>query len=152
MFNKQLRRNIKTLDVQIGELSNELEGLKKDTKYDIKMRTLSDLTDLRSKLVGRDDKTKSDAVIELDRQIEELTKMIGHLESDEVYTAKLQKLDELTKVRCQLAEAKVKESNAPVIISGVVGISAILLVLNYEKKDIITSKAFSIATKMFKGM
>jgi predicted RNase H-like nuclease (RuvC/YqgF family) len=152
MFNKQLRHNIKSLDTQIGELSKELEGLKKDTKYDTKIRLLGDLIEFRSKLVGKNEKeTKSDVIVELDRQIEELTKFIENLESDEVYSAKMEKLEELTSVRCQLAEAKVKESNAPAIISGVVGISAILLVLNYEKKDIITSKAMSIATKMFGG-
>jgi predicted RNase H-like nuclease (RuvC/YqgF family) len=152
-MSKQLRHNIESLDEQIGKLSKELEGLKKDTKYDVKIRTLSDLIDFRTKLVEKDEKgkTKSDIVVELDRQIEELTKMIEHLESDEVYTAKLKKLEDLTNVRCRLAEAKVKESNAPVIISGVVGISAILLVLHYEKAEIVTSKAFGIATKMFRG-
>jgi predicted RNase H-like nuclease (RuvC/YqgF family) len=154
MFNKHLRHNIDSLDLQIGELSKELDGLKKDTKYDVKIRLLSDLTDLRVKLVGKNEKAdeKSDVVIELDRQIEELAKMIGFLESDEVYTETLHKLDELTKVRCQLAEAKVKESNAPVIITSLVGLSAIALVLHYEKAEIVTSKAFGIATKMFRGL
>lgn len=152
MFNRQLRKNIGLLDAQIGELGKELEGLKKDTKYDVKIRTLSDLTDLRSKLVKSKDDEKSDVIIELDKQIEELAKMIIHLESDEVYMAKVNKLEDLTKIRCLLAEAKVKESNAPAIISGVVGLSAILLVLNYEKTEIVTSKAFSIATKMFRGV
>lgn len=153
MFNKQLRKNIVALDAQIGELSAELEGLKKDTKYDVKIRTLMDLTELRSKLAGKDEKGKpsSDVIIELDKQIEELTKMVAHLASDEVYTAKVKKLEDLTNIRCQLSEAKVSESNVPAIISGVVGITGILLVLKHEKAEIITSKAFSIATKMFRG-
>lgn len=153
MFNKQLRHNIVALDAQIGELSKELEGLKKDTKYDVKIRTLMDLTELRSKLVNKDDKdkSKSDVIVELDRQIEELTKMVAHLESDESYMTKFKKLEDLTNIRCQLSEAKVKESNVPVIISGVIGLGGILLVLKHEKAEIITSKAFSIATKMFRG-
>lgn len=151
MFNKQLRKNIKALDVQIGVLSTELAGLKKDTKYDVKVRTLGDLVEFRSKLVKNKEDEKSDVVIELDKQIEELTKMISHLASDEVYTAKMNKLDELTKIRTMLSEAKVKESNAPAVISGVIGLSAILLVLKHEEANIITSKAFSIATKMFRG-
>lgn len=153
MFNKQLRDNIELLDVQIGELSKELEGLKRDTKYDVKIRTLGDLTDLRCKLIkGLEDKPKSEIVIELDKKIEELTAIIINVESDEEYLAKVNKLESLTKIRCQLSETKVKESNAPAIISGIVGISAILLVLNYEKTEIVTSKALSIATKMFRGM
>jgi predicted RNase H-like nuclease (RuvC/YqgF family) len=153
MFNKQLRNNIKALDAEIGLLSKELEGLKKDTKYDVKIRTLGDLVEFRCKLAEKqkEGEPKSDVIVELDRQIEELAKLIGNLESDEVYSAKIHKLEELTKVRCQLAEAKSKESKAPVIISGMFGLSAIGLVLYYEKTEIITSKAFSIATKMFRG-
>jgi predicted RNase H-like nuclease (RuvC/YqgF family) len=151
MFNKQLKKNIKSLDVQIGQLSVELEGLKKDTKYDIKMRTLSDLADLRNKLVKNKEDEKRDVVIELDRQIEELTALISKVESDEIYLAKVKKLEDLTKVRCQLSEVKVKESNVPAIISLVGSVGAIVLVLKHEKVDIITSKAFSMATKMFRG-
>lgn len=152
MFNKQLRNNISKLDAQIGKLSEELDGLKKDTKYDVKMRTLGDLIDLRCKLTqNQKDGKLSDTVVELDRQIEELTMIINKVESDEVYSAKLKKLEDLTAIRCKLSEAKVKESNVPAIISGVVGISTVLLVLKHEKADIITSKAFGIATKMFRG-
>lgn len=158
MFNKQLRRNIESLDVQIGVLTKELEGLKKDTKYDAKMRMLSDFGELRSKLTMKNEKdgTKSDVIVELDKQIEDLTQIIGELESDEIYVQKVKKLEDLTKVRCQLAEAKARESNIstymPAIISGTVGIALTLIVLNYEKEDIITSKnAFGIVTRMFRG-
>lgn len=151
MFNRQLKQNIKALDVEIGKLSKEVEGLKKDTKYEVKMRTLTDLTDLRCKLAKDEDKkTSSDVVVELDRQIEELAIMIAKLEVDEVYTARLQKLENLSKIRAELSECVVKESNTPAVISGVIGISAVLLVLNYEKGDIITSKAFGMLPKLFK--
>lgn len=152
MFNKQLRQNIKKLDLQIGKLGEEIDGLRKDTKYEIKMRTLGDLTELRSKLAkSLKDGETSDSLVELDRQIEELTHIIARVESDEQYSAKLKKLEDLTKIRGQLAEVRSKESNAPAIISGVVGISAILLVLKHEKTDIITSKAMGIATGLFRG-
>lgn len=152
MFNKQLKQNIQVLDAEIGILSKELEGLKKDTKYDVKMRTLVDLTELRGKLVNNQkENDRSDVIVELDRQIGELTKMIGFLESDEVYTAKVQKLEDLTKIRCQLSETKVKESNVPAVVGLVGGLSAIGLVLYYEKTDIVVSKAFGMATKMFRG-
>lgn len=158
MLNRQLRRNIKALDLQIGELSKELEGLKKNTKYDVKMRTLEDLVKLRKDLIEKDDKgtTKSDAVVELERQIEELTMLIRNVDSDEAYVAKMKKLEELTKVRCQLSEALPKSSSAPAIINtvitGVVGISAIYMVLKHEETDIITTKAFSIVTRMLRGI
>lgn len=155
MFNKQLRRNIKQLDVQIGELTEELNGLKKDTKYDIKMRTLEDLVELRGKLMkNKKEDEASDVVIELDRQIEDLTMIISKLHSDVDYSEKVAKLDELTKIRGQLAEVKSKESNAPVVISVISvlgGITTTVMVLKHEKTDIITSKAWNIASGLFRG-
>jgi hypothetical protein len=50
-----------------------------------------------------------------------------------------------------LSEAKVNESNMPAVIGLVGSLSAILLVLKHEEANVITSKAFSIATKMFRG-
>lgn len=153
MFNRQLKNNIKMLDVQIGELNEELNGLKRDTKYDVKMRTLEDLMELRCKLSkSLKDGETSDVLIELDRQIEELTMIISKLHSDIEYTEKVKRLEELTKVRCQLSEVKSKESIAPLLISGGVSIGATLLVLKHEKTEIITSKAYNIVTKMFRGM
>lgn len=151
MFNKQLRRNIGQLDSQIGELSKEINGIRKDTKYEVKMRTLEDLTELRSKLAkSLKDGESSLAIVELDRQIEELLAIISRVETDEVYVSKLKKLEDLTKVRAQLADVRSKESHTSVIISGAVSIAATLLVLKHEKTDVITSKAYSIATSLFR--
>jgi predicted RNase H-like nuclease (RuvC/YqgF family) len=149
MFNKQLRINIADIDTQIGVLSKEIEEHKKDSKYEIKMEKLQALTELRFKMGKVEDKDKSEAVIELDKQIEELTKVIGHLERDEEYTAKLKKLEDLTKIRTQLSESKVRESLAPHLISGALGLGAVLLVLNYEKTEIIRGQAFGVAMKLF---
>lgn len=147
MFNKQLRINIADIDTQIGVLSKEIEEHKKDSKYEIKMEKLQALTELRFKL-GKVDE-KSDTIIELDKQIEELAKVIGHLEKDEVYLEKLKKLEDLTKIRTQLSDSKVKESLAPHLISGALGLGAVLLVLNYEKTEIIRGQAFGVAMKLF---
>lgn len=149
MFNKQLKLNIADIDAQIGVLSKEIEEHKKDSKYEIKMEKLTALTELRFKLGKVDEKNKSEAVIELDKQIDELTKVIGHLESDYVYAAKLKKLEDLTKIRTQLSESKVRESLAPHLISGALGLGTVLLVLNYEKTEIIRGQAFGLATKLF---
>lgn len=152
MFNKQLKQNIKQLDLQIGKLSEELDELKKDGRYEVKIKTLEDLTELRTKLAKSHEDKVSDAVLELDKQIEELTMLISKFEIDSEYITKQQRLEELTKIRVQLSECKVKESHAPAVISGVIGVSAMLLVLNYEKTDIVTSKAFGMATKLFRGV
>lgn len=153
MFNKQLKVNIVELDVQIRRLSSELEDLKKDSKYEIKMEKLEALVELKCKLAKtvKEGET-TDAIIELDKQIEELAKAMINLEKDEAYASKIKQLEDLTNVRTQLAECKVKESHAKEIISGILGVSAMMLVLNYEKTDIVTSKAFGIASKLFRGV
>jgi hypothetical protein len=149
MFNKQLKLNIADIDAQIGVLSKEIEQHKRDSKYEVKMEKLEALTELRLKLGKIDDKNKSDTIIELDKQIEELTKVVIHLEKDEAYSTKLKKLEDLTKIRTQLSENKVRESLAPHLISGALGLGAVAMVLNYEKTEIIRGQAFSVAMRLF---
>lgn len=149
MFNKQLKINIADIDQQIGIISKEIEEHKRDNKYEVKMEKLQTLIELRTKLGSIDKEGKSDTVIELDKQIEELTKVVAHLEKDEAYSAKLKKLEDLTKIRQMLSETKVKEAIAPHIISGALGLGAVVLVLNYEKTDIIRGQAFGVAMRLF---
>lgn len=149
MFNKQLKINIADIDSQIGVISKEIEEHKRDNKYEVKMEKLQTLIELRSKLGKVEEENKSETIIELDKQIEELTKVVAHLEKDEEYSAKLKKLEDLTKIRTQLSETKVKESLAPHLISGALGLGTVLLVLNYEKTEIIRGQAFGVAMRLF---
>lgn len=87
----------------------------------------------------------------IDLQIGKLIDELGGLEGTEEHKTIVQEIDDLTKIRKELTESKVKDSNAPAIISGLVGISAILLVLNFEKTDVVTSKAYSMATRLLRG-
>lgn len=156
MFNLKLRRNIKMLDVQIGELSAEIQGLIKDTKYESKMKSLDELVELRSKLAKsiKEGET-SNSLIELDKQIEEHVMVISKLQDDSIYSEKMKKLEELTKTRCQLTDAKTKESILPVIlpslVTGAIGIISMAMVLKYEESDVITSKAFGMVSSIFRG-
>lgn len=149
MFNKQLKMNIANIDAQIGVISKEIEVHQRDNKYDVKMEKLDALIELRVKLGKVEDKDKSESMLELEKQIEELTKVVGKIERDEEYSAKLKKLDDLVKVRAQLAECKVKESLAPQLISGALSIGAVLIVLNYEKTEIIRGQSFGMALRLF---
>jgi len=152
MFKKQLNVNIKDLDLQIGKLSKELEKLKKDNKYEATMDKLKTLTELRATLAkSLKDGESNDGVLEMDKQIEELTKRVQHLGRDEAYSDKLNKLEELTKIRCQLAESKEKGSVKPIVVSGLLSIASVALILKYEETEVITSKAFGMATSLFKG-
>lgn len=98
MFNKQLKANIKKIDVKIGELMEEL-------------------------------------IVAENPDDQELI---------------LVRIDELTKVRNKLSSDKVSESYSKELISGAIGLTSMVLVLRYEKADIITSKAFDMVKSMYK--
>lgn len=152
MLNIQLRKNIRALDLEIGKLNEEIKALQKDNKYEVKMKRLNDFVELRGKLEKTQGSKPSQAIELLDKEINELTAVLSKMQIDLDFDSKMKKLDELTRVRTQLSEAKTNESHTSAIITGAVGLAAILLVLKYEETDIITSKAFSIATKMFRGI
>lgn len=153
MTNKQIQLNIKEMDSRISGLTKEIAQMEGPLGFERKMSMLKDLSLLRQQLGGAySGESGSNVLEELDNQIKELVDDLKGHEKEEDYQSKIQKLEDITKIRCQLAESKVKSSNAPIIISGLLGIGAMLLVLNYEKTDIVTSKAFSIATKLFRGI
>lgn len=86
---------------------------------------------------------------------EEINKLIIEMTESEDQDTKDRletRIDELTDIRTKLSKDKVSESHAREIISGLVGIGGIILVLKHEKTEVITSKAFSMATKMFRGV
>lgn len=149
-MSRQLKHNIQQLDLRIGEISKQIREHEKTNGYENVLSTLTDLIKLRSQLAKAYDDS-SEVVEELDRQIEELTVSVTTIERSGDYESKVKHLEELSKVRCQLAESLAKQSNAPAIISGLFGVSAVLLVLHYEKTEIVTSKAFGLATSLFRG-
>lgn len=98
-MNKQIKANIKELDLQIGELMEELRGAQGD-EYELINSRLKDLTE----------------------------------------------------TRCDLASSLEGAKYTREIIGSAFGLAATVLVLKHEKADVITSKAFSIATRMFRGV
>lgn len=151
MMNKQLKRNINALDVQIGRLAEELEGMKENNRYEIKVRKIEDLTTLRNALKDGDTQVSKDVITEIDGQILELAKELVDIELDNAYLSKMNHLDDLTKIRNQLMENVGKNSIIPAVTQGVIGISALVIMLKYEEKDVITSKAVSMVMGMFRG-
>lgn len=151
MLNKQLKLNIKQLDEQIGKITEELNGMKENNDYESKVRKIEDLTNLRKALTGnKEGETviSKDVIVEIDNQILDLAKKLTDLELDQEYLAKMRQLDNLTKIRGQLIESMGNNSSIPTIVSGLISISSILIILKYEEKDLITSKAFNIAMNL----
>lgn len=89
---------------------------------------------------------------EIDTQIAKLMVELDAVVEDNEYEMILMKIDDLAKLRDKLSTNKVNESYSKEIVSGVIGMAAIVVVLKHEKADIITSKAFGIATKLFRGV
>ena len=93
---------------------------------------------------------------DLDLKISKLSLALEVLDEDdddyeELYESITDKMEKLTELRCKLADSKVNGSLKPVLISGAVGIGSLLLVLHYEKEEIITSKAINMLPSMFRG-
>ena len=152
MFKKQLSVNIKELDEQIAGLNEELKDWNKDSNYDSTMDKLKTLVELRKTLAeSLKGNESSEAITEMDMQIKALTKELQTLERDDAYCDKMAKLDELTRIRCELAESQTNGSIKNVVVSGVLGIASVAIVLKYEEKDVITSKAFSMIPSVFRG-
>lgn len=100
MFNRQLKRNIKLIDEEIGEITLGLTQTDDEAEMKVMVNRIQELTDIRN----------------------------------------------------ILSSNKVNESYAKEIISGSLALVGIGVVLAYEKEDIIKStKAFSMATKLFRG-
>lgn len=152
IFSRQNQRNIEDLDFQIAYLSKDIAKQQIDCGYEATMGKLVALTDLRVKLSeSLKDKEYSDSIYELDEQINTLIKSVKSLERDDVYLAKMKKLEDLVKIRIDLMDSKVKASIAPYLIQGAIGLFGMVLVLRYEKTEIVTSKAFGLVTRLFRG-
>lgn len=90
---------------------------------------------------------------DLDSKIGVLTKELEEIEDEEEYEIAVSKIDSLVELRTKLAKSKAdgRVSVKPVVISGLFGLASVLVVLKYEERDVITSKAFNMATSMFRG-
>lgn len=90
-------------------------------------------------------------VNELDVRVSKLYQELDKAEDDTERKRIVEQIKDLADLRNKLSEVKTRESLVPIVVPGVIGIGAMLLVLNYEKTGIVTSKAFAMATKMFRG-
>lgn len=83
----------------------------------------------------------------INKLMNELMVLVDPTEIEEVEM----RLKHATEIRNRLSENKVRESYTKEIISGAIGLTGMVLVLKHERAEVITSKAFSMATKMFRG-
>lgn len=89
---------------------------------------------------------------ELDKQIGTLIEELEIVEDDEEFEKITKKLEALTNLRCKSAESRmVNGSVKNVVVSGVLGLVSLGIVLKYEEKEVIVSKAFNMLPTMFKG-
>lgn len=85
----------------------------------------------------------------LDGQLETIVNKMAMTEpGTEAYASLTEQLKGLKDIRGDLKPAKLEKLKADTLVNGAVSIATVLLVLKYEKFDIVTSKAFGIATKL----
>lgn len=88
---------------------------------------------------------------DLDLKISKLSKELEEIEDNDEYDITMDKMKALTELRCKLSESKVNSSVKPLVVTGLFGVGSTLLVLYYERAEVITSKAFNNVTSMFRG-
>ena len=86
----------------------------------------------------------------LDNQIGKLILQYNEEEDDVKRTVLMEEIEALTDIRVDLKTSKVEGSNSHLWVSGAISIASILLIMDYEKEDAITTKAWNIATRIFK--
>lgn len=85
----------------------------------------------------------------LDGQLETIVNKMAMTEPGTAeYASLTEQLKGLKDIRGDLKPAKLEKLKADTLVNGAVSIATVLLVLKYEKFDIVTSKAFGIATKL----
>lgn len=95
-------------------------------------------------------KTIRHNVKDLDNKIGELLEIYESTE-DEVERAELMdEIERLTDIRVKLKASKEEGSNSGLWVSGALSIATVVLIMKYEETDIITTKAFNIATRIFR--
>ena len=82
----------------------------------------------------------------VDKQIGDLLRLYEAVESDAERTEVMAEIRNLTEVRETLNSSGVDGSNKSVWISGGLSIASILLIMEHEKADAFTTKAFNIAS------
>lgn len=92
-----------------------------------------------------------DNIKELDNQIGRLIKRYEESEDDVERTVIMEEIDDLTGIRQKLKSSKVEGSNNNILISGALSIATVVLIMKYEEANVIATKAFGIATRMFKS-
>lgn len=63
----------------------------------------------------------------------------------------LDQAKELADLRNKLSEAKTRESLLPIVVPGIVGLTAMFMVIRHEETNVITTKALGLATKFIRG-
>ena len=87
----------------------------------------------------------------LDNKIGELIIQYNEEEDEVKRTVILEEIEALKDIRIDLKTSRVEGSNSHLWISGAISIASILLVMNYEEEDVITTKAWNIVTRIFKN-
>lgn len=96
-------------------------------------------------------KTIGQNIRDLDNQIGELLSKYEQTEGEVEKTVIFEEIEALTNIRLELKASKVEGSTAGVWVSGAISIATVVLIMKYEETDVIATKAFNIATRIFRN-
>lgn len=93
---------------------------------------------------------RKDTIEELDNEIKGLVGVLGNISAvGDDYQVVAENIKRLTDIRESLKEEKKFEKIKPdTLVSGLISLTSIMLILKYERFDIITTKAFGVATRL----
>lgn len=96
-------------------------------------------------------KTISQNIKDLDNQIGELLSKYEGTEGEVERTVIMEEIGTLTNIRLELKASQVEGSNSAIWVSGALSIATVVLIMKYEQTDVIATKAFNIATRIFRN-
>lgn len=87
----------------------------------------------------------------LEERIEqEIKALLDVIDDPDAYKAKKEKIDELKQVYNTLYTKKTAVERTPIFVS-MLGLVGTLMIMHYEKTDVITTKAFGLVNRMLGG-
>lgn len=88
---------------------------------------------------------------DLDDKIGKLNEELENALTQEEYETIINKLESLVTLRCKLASSRDENSVKSVVVGGLLSVASLVVVLQFEDENVITTKAFNMIPSLFKG-
>lgn len=90
-------------------------------------------------------------IAELDKKIGILNKELDEAKDKDEYYETVLKIEQLADLRIKLAASRDNNSVKSVVVGGALSLASLIVVLQFEDENVITTKAFNMIPSLFKG-